>query len=279
MRSSNVSGPNGSQAFDVPIRWLSPPQRIIPAHSILGLYCLGPSGDSVPCQSARNRFPPMTLQLKLTTAGSLPIEVFGVTPDHLRGRTLDEIERMPILHGNRTLPLAELFHVSGNAASERCEFSGDLRSVHGIGARMGSGMIVVSGSAGRHLGSQMIGGQIEVAGDVGDSLGAEMRGGLLRVRGSAANLAAAAYRGSVQGMTGGTILVGGSVGDEAGHSMRRGLLAVAGDCGNFLGVNMLAGSLLVLGRCGDHPGAGMRRGTIALLGSQHPALLPTFRPG
>ncbi len=221
----------------------------------------------------------MPLKLHCQPSDSIPIEVFNLPPDQLRDRPLDEIQCWQILHGNRKLPLAELFRISGDPSDNILEFSGDLHSVHGIGARMTSGLVRVIGNAGRHLGSEMQGGEIQVTGNVSDWLGAEMRGGLIRVYGNAGNLAGAAYRGSVRGMTGGTILVTGNVGDEAGHSMRRGLLAVAGDCGDFAGVNMLAGSLLIFGRCGQHPGAGMRRGTIAILGPHCPNLLPTFRPG
>jgi formylmethanofuran dehydrogenase subunit C len=221
----------------------------------------------------------MPLQLHCQSQDSLPAEVFNLTPDRLRDQSLADIQQRKILHGNRKVPFAELFHISGDPSDGVLEFSGDLHSVHGIGAGMTSGLVRVVGNAGRHLGSEMRGGEIHVTGNVGDWLGAEMRGGLIRVHGNAGNLAGAAYRGSVRGMTGGTILVAGNVGDEAGHSLRRGLLAVAGDCGDFAGVNMLAGSLLIFGRCGRHPGAGMRRGTIAILGPHCPALLPTFRPG
>lgn len=221
----------------------------------------------------------MPLELISITSDTLPIEVPGVTPDRLRSHSLAEIERWPIRHAQRTVPLGELFRVSGNTADNAIRFDGALASVHGVGAGMQDGTIHVAGSAGRHIGAEMQGGEIRVAGDAGDWLGAEMAGGRIIVEGNAGNLAGAAYRGSLRGMTGGTILVVGSVGHEAGHSLRRGLLAVGGDCGDFAGVNMLAGNLLVFGRVGRHAGAGMRRGTIALLGPSPETLLPTFRPG
>lgn len=221
----------------------------------------------------------MPLELVSLTSDALPVEVHGVTPDQLRGRALTDIERWPVRHGNRTLALAELFRVRGDAGDGVLRFSGPLESVHGIGAGLQDGTVHVDGSGGRHLGAEMRGGAIRVTGNAGDWLGAEMTGGVITVEGNAGNLAGAAYRGSVRGMSGGTILVQGSVGHEAGHSLRRGLLAVAGDCGDFAGVNMLAGSLLLFGRAGRHPGAGMRRGTLAFLGPAPDGLLPTFRPG
>jgi formylmethanofuran dehydrogenase subunit C len=219
----------------------------------------------------------MPLSLVLSSGPVLPIEVVGITPDELRGKTLAEIERIPILQGSRRIPLAELFRASGDPADGRIEFEGDLRRVHRIGAGMGSGRIVVDGDAGRHLGAGMTGGTIEVAGSVGDWAGAEMKGGLIRIGGSVGHHAGAAYPGSRRGMTEGTILVGGSAGDQVGRSMRRGLIAIGGSCGDRAGLGMIAGTILVFGACGSHPGAEMRRGTIGLLGPGPTRLLPTFR--
>ncbi len=220
----------------------------------------------------------MALTLALRAISPLPIEVDGLLPEALRGKSPAEIERWPIQHGNQRVPLAEMFQVSGDASDNRLEFAGDCRGIHRIGARMAAGEIHVEESAGRHLGSEMSGGRITVAGSAGDWLGAEMRGGLIDVRGSAADNVGAAYRGAERGMTGGTILVHGDAGNEVGHTMRRGLIAVSGRMGDFAGVNMIAGSIFAFGACGARPGAGMQRGTLALLGPR-PALLPTFRSG
>jgi formylmethanofuran dehydrogenase subunit C len=218
---------------------------------------------------------PLTLRYKEKTA--VPVEVEGVIPDRLRGMSPAEIERLEIFHGNRKIPLAELFAVSGDPADGRIDFEGDLRGVHFIGFGMTGGEIRVQGNAGRHLGGQMGGGTIRVEGDAGDWVGAEMRGGLIQVSGHAGHLVGAAYRGSKRGMTDGTILIGGDVGDEIGVAMRRGMVAVRGSCGDAAGFNMIAGSILVFGRCGIRVGAGMRRGTIGVLGLEPPRLLPTFR--
>ncbi len=219
----------------------------------------------------------MALRLRYLAETTVPIEIEGLTPTAVRGKSLAEIERFEIFHGNRRLPLAEFFQISGDPSDLRFDFEGDLSSVHWIGAHLEQGAIHIHGSAGRHVGSQMRGGTIFVEGDAGDMLGAEMRGGRIHVRGSAGHLTGAAYRGSARGMTGGTLLVEGNVGNEVGHSMRRGLIAVGGAAGDLAGFNMIAGTVLVFGHCGIRPAAGMRRGTVALLGKQRPALLPTFR--
>jgi formylmethanofuran dehydrogenase subunit C len=216
--------------------------------------------------------------LTLTYRGntSVPVEVEGIVPAALREKPLGEIEKLPIFHGNRQVPLAEFFTVAGDPGDEQLTFAGDLAGVHWIGAKMERGIVRVEGNAGRHVGSEMIGGEIHVLGDAGDWVGGEMRKGLIHVRGNAGNLVGSAYRGSDRGMTGGTLLIGGNVGDEIGHTMRRGLIAVGGDTGDFPCLNMIAGSVLVFGTTGVRAAAGMRRGTLAVFGKA-PALLNTFR--
>jgi formylmethanofuran dehydrogenase subunit C len=221
----------------------------------------------------------MALTLELQVETSVPIEVEGVVPRRVRELPMAEIPRIEIFHGNRKLPLGELFRVSGDPADERIVFEGDMTGVHWIGGGMCSGEIRVTANAGRHLGSAMTGGTIHVQGSAGDWTGGEMQGGLIHVQGDTGHLVGSAYRGSSRGMTGGTILVGGRVGNEAGTAMRRGLLAVGGDCGDAPAFGMLAGTILVFGESGIRPGAGMQRGTLGLLGPTVPRMLPTFEQG
>ena len=218
----------------------------------------------------------MTLTLTYTGQTQVPVEIEGLTPDRVRSKTLDDIRRIEIFHGNRKVALDIMFDVAGDASDEAMVFEGDLSGVHWIGAHMRSGHVHIQGPAGRHIGSEMYGGEIQVDGDAGGWVGAEMHGGLIRVRGSAGHLVGAAYRGSRKGMTGGTILIGGDVGNEVGHSIRRGWIAVGGRAGDMIGFNMIAGSVFVFGGCGIRPGAGMRRGTIGLFGDPVPQLLPSF---
>jgi formylmethanofuran dehydrogenase subunit C len=219
----------------------------------------------------------MALEITLRQAGTIPIEVEGITPDKCRALPLGEIERLPVFHGNRELAFAELFTVRGSA-DDRCHcWQGELSSVHWLGAKMQAGQLIVEGSAGRHLGSEMSGGEIEVRGSVSDWVGAEMRGGTLRVAGDAGHLVGAAYRGSPRGMRGGSIIVQGNAGDEVGHSLRRGTIAIGGACGDFVGYHMLAGTIAVLGPSGQRHGANMRRGSLIFLHEHAPRRLPTFQ--
>jgi formylmethanofuran dehydrogenase subunit C len=219
----------------------------------------------------------MALKLSYFAESSVPVEIEGLTPDWACDKSLAEIERFEIFQGNRKLPLAEMFRITGDASDKRFEFEGALSGVHWIGAKMASGQIHIQGSAGRHLGSEMQGGQIVVDGNTGGWVGVEMHGGLIHVRGNAGHLVGAAYRGSAKGMTGGMIFVDGNAGNEIGLSMRRGLIAIGGSAGDMLGFNLIAGTVLVFGECGIRPGAGMRRGTLGLLGPNPPQLLPSFR--
>jgi formylmethanofuran dehydrogenase subunit C len=228
--------------------------------------------------------PPSSIQhrimsIKLTYRGqtTIPVEVEGLTPDWACDKSLAEIERFDIFHGNRKVPLAEMFTVSGDSANKGIDFEGDLAGVHWIGAHMRSGRVHVHGPAGRHVGSEMRGGEIHIEGDAGGWLGCEMRGGLIHVRGNASHLVGAAYRGSAKGMLGGTILVDGDAGNEIGLSMQQGVIAIGGRAGDFLGFNMKDGSIIVLGDAGIRAGAAMRGGTIVLLGPTPPPVLPSFR--
>lgn len=219
----------------------------------------------------------MTLTLTYKTTTPVPVEVEGFTPDWAHDKSNAEIERFEIFHGNRKIPLAEMFTVSGTAKEKRFDIEGDLSGVHWIGAGMQSGEIHIHGPAGRHIGSEMRGGEIHVHGDAGGWVGAEMHGGFIHVHGKAGHLIGAAYRGSAKGMTGGTIIIDGDAGNEIAHTMRRGLIAIGGAAGDMIGFNMIAGTVLVFGECGIRAGAGMRRGTIGLFGPNPPELLPTFR--
>jgi formylmethanofuran dehydrogenase subunit C len=219
----------------------------------------------------------MSITLTYRGETSIPVEIEGLTPDWACEKSLAEIERFEIFHGNRKLPLAEMFTVTGDAADRRFDFEGNLAGVHWIGAHMRTGQIHVHGPVGRHIGSEMRGGEIRVEGDAGGWVGCEMRGGFIHIQGNAGHLVGAAYRGSAQGMRGGTIIVDGNAGNEIGLSMQKGVIAIGGHAGDMIGFNIAGGTILVLGNAGIRPGAGMRGGLIALLGPTPPPILPSFR--
>ncbi len=219
----------------------------------------------------------MSITFTYRGATTLPVEVEGLTPDWACDKSLAEIERFEIFHGNGKVPLAEMFSVAGDASDQRLEFEGDLRGVHWLGVQMRSGEIRVHGNVGRHLGGELRGGEIVVDGDAADWVGCEMRGGRIHIRGDARNFVGAAYRGSAQGMRGGAIIVDGDVGSEMGWLMNEGVIAVGGSAGDMIGFNMVGGFILVAGNAGMRPGAGMVGGRILLSGAVMPEPLSSFR--
>ena len=219
----------------------------------------------------------MSIKLTYRAQTAVPVEIEGLTPDWAFNKSLAEIERFEIFHGNRKLPLAEMFSLSGDPADKRFDFEGNLSGVHWIGAHMRSGQIYVHGPAGRHVGSELRGGEIRVEGDAGGWVGCEMRAGFIHIQGNAGHLVGAAYRGSAKGMLGGTILVDGDAGNEIGLSLQQGIIAIGGSAGDMIGFNMTDGQIIVLGESGIRAGAGMHGGIVAMLGPTPPPVLPSFR--
>lgn len=220
---------------------------------------------------------PLVFSLKRST--SIPLEVDTLGLQLVRSLSPEEAGRIPVQYGNKAIPAAEFFEVTGSAADDNEQvWEGDCSKVKLIGCKLADGRVTVRGNAGMHLGAEMTGGEVVVEGDAADWVGAEMHGGRIHIHGDAGHLVGAVYRGGRRGMTGGEIFIHGNAGNEVGHTMRRGLIAVAGAVGDATGFNMIAGSVFTFGEVGIRPGAGMRRGTLAFLGANSPPdMLPTFR--
>src|ERR671923_266302 len=214
----------------------------------------------------------MTLTLTLREEPVVPLEAEVLCSDRLAGASREEIEALPVWHGNERTRVGEFFAVSGAGDDVRLE--GDLGRVKFVGAGMTAGRLTVAGDVGMHAGAGMRGGELHVEGDAGDWAGAGMRGGTLVVRGSAGSQLGGVHPGERAGMRGGEIVVHGDAGAQAGAGGRRGLIAVAGRVGDAAGLRMLAGTIVALGGLGSAPGAETRRGTIVSMSQV--ALLPTF---
>jgi formylmethanofuran dehydrogenase subunit C len=214
----------------------------------------------------------MTLTLTLHEQPVVPLEAEVLCPDRLAGARREEIEALPVWHGNELMRVGEFFAVSGAGDDVRLE--GDLRRVKFVGAGMTAGRLTVAGDVGMHAGAGMRGGELHIEGDAGDWAGAGMRGGTLVVRGSAGRQLGGAYPGERAGMRGGEIVVHGDAGAETGTGLRRGLIAVAGRVGDAAGLRMLAGTIVALGGLGRRAGGGMRRGSIVTMTPATP--LATF---
>jgi formylmethanofuran dehydrogenase subunit C len=214
----------------------------------------------------------VTLTLTLREQPLVALETEGICPNRLAEVGREEIEALPVWHGNERTRLGEFFTVSGSGDDVRIE--GDLRRVKFIGAGMTAGRLTVAGDVGMHAGAGMTGGELRVEGDAGDWAGAGMRGGRLVVTGSAGRRLGGVYPGERAGMRGGEIVVHGDAGEQAGAGLRRGLIAIAGRAGDAAGLRMLAGTIVALGGVGARAGAGMRRGSIVTMAPATP--LATF---
>ena len=202
------------------------------------------------------------LILTLRQRTAIPLEMQGILPSVLAGKSNAELAKLPLRHGNRIEDAGDHFVIEGSADDLTLHIAGDTECLKSIGYGMETGAILVAGAAGIHAGAQMTGGSLVIAGDAGDWLGAEMRGGTIQVHGSVGSYAGGAYRGSRRGMTGGEMRIRGSAGDELGSTMRRGSILCGGSCGSFAGAGMIAGTIVVQGNLGPRAGSNMKRGTI-----------------
>jgi formylmethanofuran dehydrogenase subunit C len=211
------------------------------------------------------------VRLTLREWSAIPIEAGGILP----GMSIGAIRSTSILHGNRSVPVPELFDLTHSDGPDDLLVDGPTGCVKRIGEKLASGSIRVAGDVGMHAGAMMTGGRLVIGGNAGDWLGAEMAGGTIDVLGDAGHGAGAGYRGCRRGMTGGTIHIRGSAGDELGAHLRRGIIRVDRSVGRFAGVDLIAGTIAIGGDAGEGLGLGMKRGTIIVAGRfpSHPALI------
>jgi formylmethanofuran dehydrogenase subunit C len=205
----------------------------------------------------------MTLTLTLREQPAAPLEADVLCPERLAGASRQEIEALPLWHGNERARVGEFFAVSGAGDDVRLE--GDLGRVKFVGAGMTAGRLTVAGDVGMHAGAGMRGGELHVEGDAGDWAGAGMHGGTLVVHGSAGRQLGGVYPGERAGMRGGEIVVHGGAGAQTGAGLRRGLIAVNGRVGDGAGLRMLAGTIVALGGFEPRAGSGMRRGSLVTM--------------
>jgi formylmethanofuran dehydrogenase subunit C len=211
------------------------------------------------------------LTLRLRAPPPLPVDMSAVSPERMAGLTRAQIETIDLEVGNRTLPLAELFAVSGDDARSVVIENAHARLTH-LGASMRGGTLAIEGDAGDYTGLRMSGGRILVTGSAGNFAGCEMSGGAIEIRGTAGDFVGGALAGDKQGMRGGLIHVRGRAGDRVADHMRRGLILLEQGAGAYLGSRMLAGTVLARGTVGPQPGYALKRGTLLL--GQAPHELP-----
>lgn len=204
----------------------------------------------------------MTLTLRAAPAGR--IDMSGVLPETLGGRTAGDIASQTVRVDGNPVALGDLFAVTPGEAGAALRIDAGSGRLDCLGKGMTSGTLHVEGPAGHYAGQDLRGGELIIEGDAGDCAANGMRGGLLRIAGNAGDWLGAAQIGDRAGMGGGVVAVAGDAGDRLGDRMRRGLILVRGKAGAACGARLLAGTLVVAGGCAGVPGPGLRRGSLIL---------------
>ena len=224
------------------------------------------------------------IKLKLKKKTELPIEADTISPDNFAGKSLSEIKKLVVYHGNQEKTIGDFFDVSGKSGALedlKIIIEGDCSMIKRIGERMSAGEIEINGNVGMHVGSQMKGGKIIVNGNADDWAGAMLEGGELIINGDAGNYVGAAYRGNWIGMSNGVIKVKGKVGIESMLWARNSKGAnkwptlYCGSAASFLGVHNHGGTIVVEGDCERCCGADQAWGTIVVKGKVS-RVLPSF---
>jgi len=203
----------------------------------------------------------LTFTLKVDIAQR--VDCSPLTPDKLAGKSVDDIAAMELVSGRLSLPVAELFDISGNDVNN-IQFKNSSSKLDHIGHAMSQGTVTVMGDVGAYLGQFMTGGNIAVHGNSFIYSGCEMKGGQIKINGNAGDFVGAARSGYKNGMTGGTIIITGNSGQRTGDHMRRGMILIEGNAGDYCGARMVSGTIAVIGDVGRHLGYGMKRGTLLL---------------
>jgi formylmethanofuran dehydrogenase subunit C len=215
------------------------------------------------------------LTFKLRNAPPQRVDLSGLTPSALNGRTLAEIAALPVQTTRRALTIGELFDVQGGDLDEII-FEGGSERFDRVGAGLTGGAIRVVGEVGVEAGRVMTGGVVRIEGSAGPFAGSGLRGGRLEIAGDAGERLGGPLAGETEGMNGGVIHVLGAAGPRAGDRLRRGFILIEGAAADYAGSRMIAGTLAIGGKAGALPGYLMNRGTI-LLAEGAEKMAPTFR--
>lgn len=210
-----------------------------------------------------------SFHLRMRHQPVLRLEMAGLTPLSAAGKSVSELARHPLWHGNESLPLGEFFDIAARPGEEpTLVFEGDLSRCDGIGSELDGGCLRVEGNVGDYLGARMRAGEISVTGNAGLLAACEMAGGRLEIGGNVDHYAASALPGDMDGMRGGLFVVRGNAGARFGDRMRRGTAIIFGDAGDFLASRLVAGTIALGGAVGAHCGYGQRRGSLVFAGQQ-----------
>ncbi|MFH1788680.1 MAG: formylmethanofuran dehydrogenase subunit C [Candidatus Altiarchaeota archaeon] len=188
-----------------------------------------------------------TLTLTAKDVPEVGVEVDGLTPDAVAGKTIKQVRELVVYAGRNKLKAGDVFEVSGESAKKTEEqeivFAKSTLKIKRIGENMSAGQISVEGDAGYHLGEYMSGGRIIVSGNAASWIGTCMSGGEIVVSGNAGSYVGASSRGLSQGVSGGKITVKGNAGTQVGVGLAGGELVIGGVVNDFLGSYMRGGKI------------------------------------
>jgi len=135
----------------------------------------------------------------------------------------------------------------------------NVTKLHGLGAGLKHGELIVEGNAGDYLGVLNAGATIRVTKNTAKYLADNMTSGMVIVEGNA-------DYGAGQYCYGGTIVVRGSAGDFTATMNKGATIIVAGNVGDEAGTYMLKGDLVVVGNAGKNFANYLIRGNVYLGG-------------
>lgn len=132
--------------------------------------------------------------------------------------------------------------------------------LHGLGAGLKQGEVVVKGDAGDYLGVLNAGGTIIGTENVGNYIADNMTAGTVIVSGNAGF-------GAAQYCYGGTVIIRGDAGDFSGTMNKGATIIVCGNVGNEVGTYMLKGDLIIVGNAGENLANCLIRGNVYIGGT------------
>jgi glutamate synthase domain-containing protein 3 len=127
--------------------------------------------------------------------------------------------------------------------------------LHGLGAGLRHGQLMVRGNAGDYLGVLNTGATITVTQDAGKYVADNMTDGTVIIEGSA-------EYGAAQYCYGGLVIVRGNAGDFTATMNKGATIIVCGDVGDDAGTYMLQGDLIVIGNAGANFANYLIRGDV-----------------
>lgn len=135
----------------------------------------------------------------------------------------------------------------------------DASNLHGLGAGLKHGEIIIEGNAGDYMGVLNAGATIRVTHDCGNYTADNMTAGTVIIEGNAGF-------GAAQYCYGGTVIIHGNAGDFTATMNKGALIIINGDVGNEAGTYMLKGDLVVVGNAGENYANYLIRGSVYLGG-------------